>query len=93
MVQWNIFKKKKDESVPIEKNVSGKKTLAEHREKLYSSDSPNKKSVAPASSDQRVWRDVSSIEKKVDSVDINKSNSSPDVDKTVDKIIQKRKKQ
>jgi len=91
MARWRLFGKSKEVDVTEEKTEENK-PRTEHHETLYTGASSSKKTRSTASSDQRIWRDVGSIEKKVDGIHITKSKSSSDVDKTVDKLISKRKK-
>jgi len=72
--------------------------MIEYHETLYSKDSKSKKhsKFQQAYSDQRIWRDVNSIEGNIDDLDKNKLESSTfklddDINKTVDKLIEKRK--
>lgn len=91
MARWRLFGKPKEVDVTEEK-LEENKPHAEHRETLYTGVSASKRAGTTTSSDQRVWRNVDAIEKEVDDIHITKSKSSSDVDKTVDKLITKRKK-
>ncbi len=70
------------------------KPLAEYNETLYTDTKSSKKTNSDDSStEQRYWRDVDSIEKKVDKLHITRAQKpATAVDKTVDKLIEKRKK-
>lgn len=92
MARWRLFGKPKEVDVTEEKKTVEDEPLAEHRETLYTGVSTSKKTRATASSDQRIWRDVGAVEREIDGLHITKSKSSSDVDKTVDKLIAKRKK-
>ena len=68
------------------------KPLAEYSETIESS-SESKKSKNKKSKTMTRWRDVDAIEKKVDTLHIIRAGKpSSRVDKTVDKLIEKRKK-
>ena len=91
MSRWRLFGRSKEVDV-VEENTEENKAHAEHREALYTGVSTSKKTRSTTSSDQRIWRDVGAIEKEVDEIHVAKSKPSSDVDKTVDKLISKRKK-
>ncbi len=105
MVKWNLFKKLKlgnEDNLIKEKKITNKedfkrdnKPVAEYKETLYASTKPSKKTNKSTSSNEEIyWRDVGSINNKK----INKSHITHtqkprnEVNKTEDKIIQKRKK-
>lgn len=106
MTKWKLFSRSKskeesecEETVVSESRQKSKKpVLAEYNEKLYSEGSaPKKHSVAQKKSmemdDQRIWRDVKSIEKNVDN--INKEDAqkpAQELDQAVDRILFKRKR-
>ena len=100
MVKWKLFgKNKSEEDMECEQpKETEKQVLAEHRETLYAEGSaPKKKKGTKTSdnecSDQRVWRDVKSIERNVDTIDKNKpAKKDSELDRAVDKIIFRRKK-
>lgn len=106
MAKWSLFKKSKPENeyIPtdeIKEIITNKreyekdyKPLAEYKETLHTSTKSSKKTKNTTSStDQRCWRDVDLIEKKVDTLHITQAQKpTTEVDKTVDKLIQKRKK-
>lgn len=66
--------------------------VAEYKEVLYTGSTKSeiiKKDRIDTSKDQRIWRDVKSIEKNVDDIDKKKSkNYVEDLDKKVDRIIE-----
>lgn len=70
--------------------------LAEYHETLHTNKKTStSKTVSHTSSnvDQRVWRDVDSIETNVDTIHIKKAQKPvTEVDKKVDKLISKHKK-
>ena len=69
------------------------KPLAEYSETLETGKPTSTKSGTSASGDQRVWRDVKGIEGEVDNLHITRAQKPiTDLDKRVDKLIQKRKK-
>ncbi len=80
------------------KQKSKKPVLAEYNEKLYSEGtSPKKHSVVQKKSiemnDQRIWRDVKSIEKNVDNIDKEDTQKpAKELDQAVDRILFKRKR-
>jgi len=69
--------------------------IAEYHETLHTSKkASNSKTISHTSSnvDQRVWRDVDSIETNVDTINIKKAQKSvTEVDKKVDQLIEKNK--
>ena len=80
MAKWKLFgkpKEKEEEKIQEDKveesqGTDEDKPLAEYNETIYSTgSSKKKKEPVNSSSDQRVWRDVDSIEKKVDNIDLN----------------------
>jgi len=106
MAKWSLFKKSKPENeyIPIDETkeiITNKreyekdyKPLAEYKKTLYTSTKSSKKTKNTTSStDQRCWRDVDLIEKKVDKPHITQAQKpTTKIDKKVDKLIQKRKK-
>ena len=92
-----VTEEKTDETVETDQETKDK-PLAEYHETLHSGSSASKKSSsskkgATGSSDQRVWRDVDGIEDKVDNLHITRAQKPvSELDKTVDKLISKRKK-
>jgi hypothetical protein len=67
--------------------------LAEHHETLETGVSTTKQSPTTQPSDQRLWRDVNSIEGEID--DLHKTRAHrpiSEVDKAVDKLITKRRR-
>ena len=109
MAKWKLFGRSKSEEEKSEcgetieseskiEQKSEKSNLAEYKEKLYTEGSAPKKHSAAQSSnkgpnDQRIWRDLKSIERNVDNIDKNKTQKpSQKLDETVDRILFKRKK-
>ena len=92
MARWKLFGKPKEEVTTEDKKTVEDKPMTLHSETLYTGASGSKKSGAATSSGQSVWRNVDSIEREVDDLQVKRSGSSSDVDKTVDKLIYKRKK-
>jgi hypothetical protein len=107
MAKWRLFgksKEKEDEEIEQEPSEEDKpleeesedKPLAEYSETLHTGKPTSKKGSTSeniSASDQRIWRDVESIEHKVD--DLHKTKAKKpvtEVDKTVDKLIEKRKR-
>lgn len=72
--------------------------LAEYSETLQSGVTTSKKASSSKkgtiiSSDQRIWRDIVGIEGKIDNIHITRAEKPvTELDKTVDKLISKRKK-
>ncbi|MCJ7572166.1 MAG: hypothetical protein MUO82_09885 [Candidatus Thermoplasmatota archaeon] len=106
MAKWSLFRKSKPENVYLttdetEEIITNKeeyrkdnKPLAEYKETLYTGAKSSKKTKSTTSlTEQRYWRDVDLIEKKVDNLHIIRvQKPATEVDKTVDKLIQKRRK-
>lgn len=103
MVKWSLFKKlkPKNEGIAIkeieiinEEYKQAYEPLAEYKETLYANTKSSKKTSKITSSNEEIyWRDVNSIEKNIDKLHITRAQKpTTRVDKTVDKIIQKRKK-
>ncbi len=104
MSKWKLFgksKPKKEEKTEtvneleeecIETEVIQEdKVLAEYHETLESDEYVTSKAKM-ASSDQRIWRDVDSIEDNIDSLHLKKATKPhTEVEKTVDMLIEKRK--
>jgi hypothetical protein len=105
MSKWNLFKKSKSENEinateETKETITVKqepeqddKPLAEYTETLYTGTNSSKKTSSEGSSnEQRYWRDVDSIEKKVDKIHITQAQKpKTSVDKTVDLLIEKNK--
>ena len=76
--------------------------MIEYHEMLYSKDSKSKKHSKSQQthkplSDQRIWRDVNTIEENIDDLDKSELESSTsqlddDINKTVDKLLSKKKR-
>lgn len=108
MARWSLFNKSKakseeqsvEEDVPeefVEETESEKEPLAQHTEILYEKGSGSKKSSSQktriSASDQRIWRDVDAIEENIDHIDKKKTtSSSSEIDRTVDRLLSKRKR-
>ena len=79
---------------PIEEEEEDK-PLAEHKETLYSGTTTKKDKTRKSSltqTDQRIWRDVKTIEEDVDNLHIKKAAKPVTaLDKKVDKLIEKTK--
>jgi hypothetical protein len=99
MSKFNLiekFFKKKEENEDINRNINEKEQtddniILTHNEILYSSDNnkPIKKSNKQKEieiSDQRTWRDIEGIEKKIDKLTKNKLKELP-IDKTLNKKV------
>ena len=106
MAKWKLFgKSKKDEEIKpketfkeetqvVIEDESGDKPLTEYSETLETVSTSKKKSVKknPQPSYQRIWRDVGSIEEKVDNLHITIAQKPvTELDKRVDKLIGKKK--
>jgi hypothetical protein len=103
MAKWSIFKKLKPENedtaiketkIINEEYEQTYEPLAEYKEILYTNTkSSKKKSKKTFSNEEIYWRDVDLIEKKIDKLHITRAQKpTTEVDKTVDKVIQKSKK-
>ena len=105
MSKWKLFSKseQKEEPQPEENTATeleettkeeqetGEKPLAEYRETLQTG-SKTKKTSKPVSN-QIVWRDVDTIEKNIDNLHITQAQKPvTQLDKTVDRLLKKRKK-
>ncbi|MBN2066544.1 MAG: hypothetical protein JW771_07045 [Candidatus Thermoplasmatota archaeon] len=103
---FNKSKQKQEEQRPEEDIQEGpddetaeeeKEPLAQHAETLYAKGSGSKKSSSQktksSTGDQRIWRDVNAIEENVDYIHEKKTAaSSSEIDRTVDRLLQKRKR-
>jgi len=97
MSKWKIFGKTKqkenetkqtEEPTTIESKKPEESETEKYSETLYTSESTAKKT-----SNQAVWRDVDAIEEKVDNLHITKAQKPvTKLDKTVDRLLHKRKK-
>lgn len=103
MTKWSFLKKLKPQNenteiketkIKNEEDAQNIKPLVEYKETLYSSTKSHKKISKTISPNKEIcWRDVDSIEKKIDKLHITKAQKpTTELDKTVDIIIQKRKK-
>jgi hypothetical protein len=106
MAKWKLFGRSKSKEEPEceelivteSKQKSKKQVLAEYNEKLYSEGfTPKKYSTNQKknreSDDQRVWRDLKSIEKNVDNIDKDGAQKpAQELDQAVDRILFKRKR-
>jgi len=80
------------EIVKEEEPKSDDEPLAEYNETLETGKITSKQSNVTKPTDQRVWRDVEGIEGKVDNLHITKAQKPvTELDKKVDKLIDKRK--
>jgi hypothetical protein len=94
VVKGKLFSKSKEIPEPEEIKLTKLeyKPLAEYKETLYSG-TPKSKKEAYAFSNQRMWRDIQSIEKNIDSIHItNAKKPTNELDKVVDRLIAKKKK-
>ena len=105
MSRWKLFRKSKPkedeitESEETTEETEGEieidqlledQPLAEYHETLYTG-GPSSKTGTIVSSDQRIWRDVDTIESNIDNLHITKAiKPHSEVEKTVDKLIEKR---
>lgn len=106
MIKWNFFKKLIPENKVFTTNETKKilikedethknnKPLAEYKETLYTNTKSSKKTNSTSSSKNNIsWRDVNSIENKIDKLHTTKAQKpKTEIDKTVDKVITKGKK-
>ena len=82
-----------EEGIDSEEELEDDGPLDEYHETLETDVPSSKKSGTTQSSDQRIWRDVRGIEEKVDKLHITRAQKPvTELDKTVDKLISKRKK-
>lgn len=79
----------KDPKETLEEDVKEEEEiLAEYKETLYTSSHTSKKGKKQILSDQRIWRDMDSIEKNIDNLEIKKGvKPVSELEKKVDKII------
>ena len=101
MPKWKLFgkSKTKEEDIKPEEQkeevietevVQDDEPLAEYHETLESEEYTAEKAKTQKSSDQRVWRDVNSIEDNIDSLHIKKATKPhTEVERTVDSLIEK----
>jgi hypothetical protein len=106
MPKWKLFGKSKEKEEETQKPEEKKEEqeeiieteviheddepLVEYHETLESDEYIAEKEKSSKSSPQRIWRDVDSIEKNVDSLHIRKATKPhTEVEKTVDKLIDK----
>ncbi len=77
------------ETITEEENLEEEeKILAEYKETLYSSSHTAKRGKKQVLSNQRIWRDMDSIEKNIDVLEVKKVvKPIAELDKKVDKII------
>jgi hypothetical protein len=106
MAKWKLFGRSKSKEEPEceelvvseSKQKSKKPTSAEYKETLYTEGSaPKKYSMIQKKNkdldDQRVWRDLKSIEKNVDGIDKDEAQKpAQELDQAVDRILFKRKR-
>ena len=108
MSKWKIFNKSKskvdeipetettetseaDKPVENKENIENQ-TVAEYHDTVYTEEHQAKKRKE-ATNNQQVWRDVDSIENKIDNLHITRAQKPvTELDKTVDRLLQKRKK-
>ena len=76
------------ETLEENENVEEEEILVEYKETLYTSSHASKKGKKQVFSDQRIWRDMDSIEKNIDDLKIKKVEKPvTELEKKVDKII------
>ena len=108
MAKWKLFGRSKSKEEPEceestqdeseSRNEPNKTTSTEYKEALYTEGSAPKKyskiqEKNIESNDQRIWRDVKSIEKNVDNIDKDEAQKpAQELDQAVDKILFKRKR-
>jgi len=108
MAKWKLFgKSRSKEELECEESTQAesesrnepKKTIStEYKETLYTEGSaPKKYSTLQKKNreteDQRIWRDVKSIEKNVDNIDKEETQKpAQELDQAVDRILFKRKR-
>jgi len=80
-----------EETTPTENEDE---TLDEYHETLHTDNTKKQTTQTHTlSSNQRLWRDVDAIEENIDNIHMRKANKPvTNLDKTVDKLIEKRKK-
>lgn len=84
-----------EETIQPETEQEPEKTmLPEYHETLYAEGSATKKGKKDKEThSQRIWRDVNAIEERVDNIHKSKAKKpTSELNKTVDKILSKRKK-
>jgi len=101
MAKWKLFGKSKEEPIETQEtttevkeevNIEEDKPIAEYRETLQTGKATTTRTST--SSDQHVWRNMNKIEKDVDTIHIKKAEKPvTDIEKTVDNLIKKRKKE
>ena len=101
MARWKLFSKTRSKEEQIKEPQETRKeeeikeedqVLAEYKETLHTSTHKTKKGKKQALSDQRIWRDVDSIEKNIDNLDVNEAEKPVEkLEERIDKIISKRK--
>lgn len=76
-----------------EKNIEEEeKILAEYKETLFTSTQSSRKGKSQVLSDQRIWRDMGSIERNIDTMEVKKVvKPVKELEKKVDNIITRRK--
>ena len=100
MPRWRLFSKsksKEEEIIKPQEEIKKEeiireedKPLAEYKETIYTSAYASKKGRKQVLSDQRIWRDVDSIEKNIDNLDMKEAKKPiTNLEKKVDKIISK----
>lgn len=80
-----------DENLSFEKETTDQ-NIADYHETLQTRDTSGQ-GYTSYPSDQRYWRDVRAIEKKIDTLHLNKSDKpTSELEKKVDRIIKKKEK-
>ena len=101
MAKWRLFSKPKEETKEptqttqkTEASETNDKPLAQYHEILHTEGTTKGPSPKDKKQpEQTAWRDVPSIEEKIDKLHITKAKKpTTEIDKTVEKLIEKRKK-
>jgi len=97
MAKWKLFgksKTEKDETLQPQEPITQEQedqSIVNYKETLYATNP--KKGSTKTSSNDKTWRDVDAIEKKVDNLHITRAGKPvTDLDKTVERLIDKRKR-
>ena len=103
MIKWRLFGKSKEEisetqsktvgEAPVN-NIEVNKPICEYHETLQTGKPTTKKyTVKDSNVKQHIWRDMDAIERKIDDIHIKHAKKpKTEIDKTVDKLIENRKK-
>jgi hypothetical protein len=95
VVREGLFKKSKEKTPKLKETLitkSENRPLAEYKETLYTGN-PKLKQEVYAFSNQKIWRDIQTIEKNIDNIHITTARKpSNELDRVVDRLIEKKKK-